>query len=75
MIKSIKLNNELVSKINSGAVKAIDLVKFLVSVEGITYNKESSLENVSINMLVVEGHKVESAEVDIWENGNLFKDQ
>lgn len=68
MIKSIKLNNELVIKINSGAVKAIDLVKFLVTVEGITYNKELALENVSINMLVIEGHKVESAEVDTWEN-------
>ena len=68
MIKSIKLNSELVSKINSGSAKAIDIVKFLVSVEGITYNKELALENVSINMLVVEGYKVESAEVNTWEN-------
>lgn len=68
MIKSIKLNNELVSKISSGSAKAIDIVKFLVTVEGITYNKELALENLSINMFVVDGHKVESAEVDTLEN-------
>jgi hypothetical protein len=68
MIKSIKLNNELVSKVNSGSIKAMDMVKFLASVEGITYNKELALENVSINMLVIDGHKVGSAEVDTWEN-------
>jgi len=67
MIKSIKLNKELVNKIISGSVKAIDLVKFLVSADGITYNKEMALENVSINMLAVEGYKVESAKIDNWE--------
>lgn len=68
MIKEIKLNDELVKGINSGSIKAVDLVKFLVTIEGITYNKELALENVSINMLVVEGCKVESAQIDRWEN-------
>ena len=68
MIKSIKLNKELAKGINSGSVKAIDLVKFLVSADRITYNKELALENVSINMLVADGYKVEGAKIDNWEN-------
>lgn len=68
MKKEIKLNEELVKGINSGSIKAVDLVKFLITVEGIKYNKELALEDVSINMLVVDNHKVESAQIDSWEN-------
>lgn len=68
MIKAIKLNDELVEKINQGTVKAIELVKFLVSVNGINYNTELELENVSINMLIADGHKVEGAKIDNWKN-------
>jgi hypothetical protein len=53
--------------IKTRTVKAIDLVKFLVASEGITYNKEIALENTSINMLVADGYKVESAMIDNWE--------
>lgn len=67
MNKEIKLNDELIKAISSGTVKAIDLVKFLVSVEGITYDTNIALENTSINMLVVDGYKVESAMIDNWK--------
>lgn len=68
MIKTIKLNDELVKVIASGVLKSIDMIKFLVAIEGIKYNKELALENVSINMLVVDNHKVESAKIDTYEN-------
>lgn len=68
MIKTIKLNDELIKVISSGSIKAFDLVKFLVAIEGITYNKEIALENTSINMLIIEGHKVTGAEIDNWTN-------
>ena len=67
MIKSIKLNKELVNKIKSRTVKAIDLVEYLVASEGITYDNNIDLRNTSINMLVADGYKVESAQIDNWE--------
>lgn len=67
MKKEIKLNDELIKGISSRTIKAIDLVKFLISDEGITYDKNIALENTSINMLVADGYKVESAMIDKWK--------
>jgi hypothetical protein len=67
MKKEIKLSREIMMKVKSRTVKVIDLVEYLVASEGITYDKNIDLKNTSIDMLVANGYKVESAMIDNWE--------
>ncbi|MBN1076021.1 hypothetical protein DVV91_17000 [Clostridium botulinum] len=67
MQKEIKLNQEIMKKLNSGAIKAIDIVKYLIDSEGIEHDENMDLKDIAINTLIADGRKIESATIDNWE--------
>lgn len=64
MIKEIKLNNEMHSKVCSGNLKAYELVKFiLVETDKAFTNKP--IEETAIKDIVINNHKVIDAKIDM----------
>lgn len=70
MIKEIKLNNEMYSKVCSGNLKACELVKFILTETDKAFTNKP-IEETAIKDIIINNHKVIDAKINM-ENRSII---
>lgn len=72
MIKEIKLNDAIIKEIETGTAKTINIITYLLTIEGVTTNK-TDINKTALKDLIIDNMKPVKAEIDTWNNTMVFE--